>query len=221
MDEQKLRFLKRQWNNEEQPIGHVSLGFPQVLLTMDAPLDVVLQLWHDAKPSEPFVKINVDDMLFLYREAYKMRSYIADFDDKYVLYRMITCPIDIKDPEVVRLWGEYCMNYTADISLEQPRPFSRYQGLQKYESYYKRLDLYYQMSMRLGKLIDSEWLDNEREKTQNTIMQLLTKDKHEYILRCKYCGRILPVDSPFRVCSACRRDTEELHPVRHHHRRRR
>lgn len=221
MDEQKLRFLKRQWNNEEQPIGHVSLGFPQVLLTMDAPLDVVLQLWHDAKPSEPFVKINVDDMLFLYREAYKMRSYIADFDDKYVLYRMITCSIDIKDPEVVRLWGEYCMNYTADISLEQPRPFSRYQGLQKYESYYKRLDLYYQMSMRLGKLIDSEWLDNEREKTQDTIMQLLTKDKHEYILRCKYCGRILPVDSPFRVCSACRRDTEELHPVRHHHRRRR
>lgn len=221
MDEQKLRFLKRQWNNEEQPIGHVSLGFPQVLLTMDAPLDVVLQLWHDAKPSEPFVKINVDDMLFLYREAYKMRSYIADFDDKYVLYRMITCPIDIKDPEVVRLWGEYCMNYTADISLEQPRPFSRYQGLQKYESYYKKLDLYYQMSMRLGKLIDSEWLDNEREKTQDTIMQLLTKDKHEYILRCKYCGRILPVDSPFRVCSACRRDTEELHPVRHHHRRRR
>ncbi len=221
MDEQKLRFLKRQWNNEEQPIERVSLGFPQVLLTMDAPLDVVLQLWHDAKPSEPFVKINVDDMLFLYREAYKMRSYIADFDDKYVLYRMITCPIDIKDPEVVRLWGEYCMNYTADISLEQPRPFSRYQGLQKYESYYKKLDLYYQMSMRLGKLIDSEWLDSEREKTQDTIMQLLTKDKHEYILRCKYCGRILPVDSPFRVCSACRRDTEELHPVRHHHRRRR
>lgn len=221
MDEQKLRFLKRQWNNEEQPIERVSLGFPQVLLTMDAPLDVVLQLWHDAKPSEPFVKINVDDMLFLYREAYKMRSYIADFDDKYVLYRMITCPIDIKDPEVVRLWGEYCMNYTADISLEQPRPFSRYQGLQKYESYYKKLDLYYQMSMRLGKLIDSEWLDSEREKTQDTIMQLLTKDKHEYILRCKYCGRILPVDSPFRVCSACRRDTEELHPVRHHHRRHR
>ncbi len=221
MDEQKLRFLKRQWNNEEQPIERVSLGFPQVLLTMDAPLDVVLQLWHDAKPSEPFVKINVDDMLFLYREAYKMRSYIADFDDKYVLYRMITCPIDIKDPEVVRLWGEYCMNYTADISLEQPRPFSRYQGLQKYESYYKKLDLYYQMSMRLGKLIDSEWLDSEREKTQDTIMQLLTKDKHEYILRCKYCGRILPVDSPFRVCSACRRDTEELHPVRHHHRKRR
>lgn len=218
MDDQKLRYLKKQWSREELPIDRVSLGFPQVLLSMDAPLDVVLQLWHDAKPSEPFEKINVDDMLFLYREAYKMRSYIADFDDKYVLYRMITCPIDIKDTEVVRLWGEYCMNYTADIALEKPRPFSRYQGLQKYESYYKKLDLYYQLSMRLGKLVDSDWLEKEREKTQDTITQLLAKDKHEYILRCKYCGRILPVDSPFRVCNNCRRDTDEQRPGRRYRR---
>jgi ATP-dependent RNA helicase SUPV3L1/SUV3 len=137
-----------------------------------------------------------------------MRAFIADFDDKNVLYRMITCPVDIKDTELVRLWGEYCMNYTADISLEKPRAFSKYQGLQKYESYYKKLDLYYQLSMRLGKLVDSDWLEKEREKTQDTIMQLLAKDKHEYILRCKYCGRILPVDSPFRVCTSCRRDVE-------------
>lgn len=217
MDEQKLHFLQKQWCNEELPIKRVSLGFPQVLLSMDAPLDVVLSLWHDAKPSEPFEKINVDDMLFLYREAYKMRAFIADFDDKYMLYRMITCPIDIKDAEVVRLWGEYCMNYTADISLEPPRSFSRYQGLQKYESYYKKLDLYYQLSMRLGKLVDNEWLENEREKTQDTIMQLLSKGKHEYILRCKYCGRILPVDSPFRMCSSCRKEMEDNRPARHGH----
>lgn len=218
MDEQKLRFLQKQWRNEEVSIDRVSLGFPQVLLSMDAPLDVVLKLWHDAKPSEPFEKINVDDMLFLYREAYKMRAFIADFDDKYVLYKMITCPIDIKDAEVVRLWGEYCMSYTADISLDYPRSFSRYQGLQKYESYYKKLDLYYQLSMRLGKLVDADWLEKEREKTQDTIMQLLSKDKHEYILRCKYCGKILPVDSPFRICTSCRREEEEYRYARKYRR---
>lgn len=210
MDKQKLDFLKKQWKNEELPITKVSLGFPQVLLSMDAPLDVILNLWHSVRPSEPFEKINIDDMLFLYREAYRIRMFIADFDDKHVLYRMITCPIDIKDPEVVRLWSEYCMNYTADISLEKPRSFSRYQGLMKQESYYKKLDLYYQLSMRLGKLVDNEWLEEEREKTQDAIMQLLSKDKHEYILRCKYCGRILPVDSPFRVCDRCRKETDTL-----------
>jgi ATP-dependent RNA helicase SUPV3L1/SUV3 len=220
MDEQKLRFLQRQWKNEERPIERVSLGFPQILLSMDAPLDVVLKLWHDAKPSEPFEKIKIDEMLFLYNEAYRMRAYIADFDDKSVLYRMITCPVDIKDTEVVRLWSDYCMNYTADISLEKPRAFSKYQGLQKYESYYKKLDLYYQLSMRLGKLVDSEWLEKEREKTQDTIMQLLAKDKHEYILRCKYCGKILPVDSPFRVCAGCRREVDAQRPQHGNSRRR-
>lgn len=206
MDEQKLNFLRRQWKNKEQPIEKVSLGFPQVLLSMNAPLDVILQLWKDAKTPEPFEKINIDEMLFLYNEAYRLRVFIADFEDKSVLYRMITCPIDIKDREVVRLWGEYCMNYTADISLEKPSRHSRYQGLAKYESYYKKLDLYYQLSMRLGKLVDNQWLEEEREKTQDCIMQLLSKDKHEYILRCKYCGRILPVDSPFRVCKRCRHE---------------
>lgn len=208
MDERKLHFLKKQWKNEELPIQKVSLGFPQVLLSMDAPLDEILKLWHDTKPSEPFEKISIEEMLFLYREAYRMRMYIADFDDKYMLYRMITCPIDIKDREVVQLWGEYCMNYTADISLEKPRKHSRYQGLLKFESYYKKLDLYYQLSMRLGKLVDSAWLEEEREKTQDTIMQLLSQDKHEYILRCKYCGRILPIDSPARLCNRCKKESE-------------
>ena len=116
---------------------------------------------------------------------------------------MITCPIDIKDAEVVRLWGEYCMNYTADISLEPPRSFSRYQGLQKYESYYKKLDLYYQFSVRMGKVLEQEWLEEEREKTQSMIMQLLSKDKNMYISRCRYCGRILPVESTHGICRRC------------------
>lgn len=208
MDERKLHFLQKQWKYEEEPIEKVSLGFPQVLLAMDAPLDEILTLWHDAVPVAPFEKISIEEMLFLYKEAYRMRMYIADFDDKYMLYRMITCPIDIKDREVVQLWGEYCMNYTADISLEKPRAHSRYQGLLKYESYYKKLDLYYQLSMRLGKLVDEAWLEEEREKTQDTIMQLLLLDKHEYILRCKYCGRILPLDSQYRLCDRCKRESE-------------
>jgi hypothetical protein len=68
--------------------------------------------------------------------------------------------------------------------------------------------------MRLGKLIDMQWLEDEREKTQDEIMQMLLVDKHEYILRCKYCGRILPVDSPYRMCEGCRREAESRHPVR-------
>lgn len=209
MDEGKLNFLKRQLAKEEQPIQKVTLGFPQVLLSMEAPLDVIIHLWKDVKPSEPFEKINIEEMMFLYNEAYKNRRYIVDFDDKYVLYKMITCPIDIKDREVVKLWNRYCETYTADIMLTRPSKQSRYEGLHKYESYYKKLDLYYQFSMRMGKLYDARWLEEEREATQDHIMELLALDKDEYILRCKYCGKILPIDSPTRLCRRCSKLRDE------------
>lgn len=203
MGEKQLKYLKNMFGKTEEKISVVNLGFPQVLLNMDAPLDVIIRLWHDVVPSSPFRKINIDEMMFLYNEAYKNRVFIADFDDKYMLYKMITCPVDIKDRELVSQWRRYCMSYTADISLEHPDKRSGYQELMKQESYYKKLDLYYQMSVRLGKLIDSDWLENERDATQVKIMQLLSKDKNEYILRCKYCGRILPVGTSRNLCRNC------------------
>lgn len=205
LGEANLNFLKQRFSVCEEKIESVNLGFPNVLLDMNAPLDEIINSWHEVEPSFPFKKINVDDMLFLYEEAYKNRHFIADFSDKHILYRMITCPIDIKDREVVNQWRRYCMSYTADVSLEHPDKRSRYDGLLKYESYYKKLDLYYQLSVRLGKIIDADWLEEERDSTQNKIMQLLSKDKDDFILRCKYCGRVLPIGAPFNACDDCHR----------------
>lgn len=35
-------------------------------------------------------------MLFLYEKAYRDRKEIDGFEDKHMLYRMLTCSIDIK-----------------------------------------------------------------------------------------------------------------------------
>ena len=77
------------------------------------------------------------------------------------------------------------------------------QGLMKYETYYKMLDLYHQFSSRMGKTIDAERLKAERERAEDTIMRYLSRDKKSYIQKCKYCGRALPLGYPFRVCDAC------------------
>ena len=203
MGKRNLNYLRKLIGMEELPLERVSLGFPQVLLDMDAPLDVILNLWHKERPSAPFEKINIDEMLFLYKEASKHRAFIADFEDKHILYRMITCPVDIKDRELVAQWRRYCMSYTADVALEKPDKRSRYEGLMRLESYYKKLDLYYQLSVRLGKWLDSDWLEEERDRIQGEIMQMLAKDKNAYILRCKYCGRMLPVGATYNLCDQC------------------
>lgn len=203
LEEGRLRFLERHFYKSIPKMEKVSLGFPQILLNMDAPLDMIIQMWHKVKPLDPFEKISIEDMLFLYEEANKRRYTIPDFENKHILYRMITCPVDIKDYEVVNLWSRYCTSYLADVELEKPSHKSRYFGLAEYESYYKKLDLYYQFSTRMGKWVDMEWLEKEREKTQDKIMQLLSEDKKEYIFRCKYCGRVLPVGSHNRICFEC------------------
>ncbi len=203
-DEEALAYLRTTYHKPEKTVRKVSLGFPQVLLTIDEPLDEILKVWHDEKPIAPFEKENVDEMLFLYDKALSMKDFIPEFENKKLLYRMISCPIDIKDRKVVALWLEYCTSYVADVELRKPMLNPRDKnGLAKYETYYKELDTYYQMSYRLGKELDEKWVAQERAKTEDRIMRYLLKDKAMYIKRCRYCGRILPIDSPFGYCDRC------------------
>lgn len=206
MGEEALQYIRERYDAKEDPVSQVNLGFPQILLDIEAPMDELLKIWHDVTPTEPFVKENIDEALYLYDQAKRCREMIDGFDNKHVLYRMITCPIDIKDRFVVSLWLMYCKTYTADVSLEKPVLFrDRSRGIMQYETYYKQLDLYYQFSHRMQKVIDEEWLEREREKTEMAIMRYLTKGKYKYIARCKYCGKLLPLGSAFQVCDRCYR----------------
>lgn len=204
LGETELGFIRSLYEAGEEPLTQVNLGFPQVLLDIDAPLDELMKIWYSVTPSEPFVKENIDEALYLYEQAKRYKNQIDGFENKHLVYKMITCPIDIKDRRVVMLWLDYCRTYTADVSLEKPAFYrDRKGGIAQYETYYKQLDLYYQFSRRMQKELDEEWLAKQREKTEMRIMSYLTRGKQNYIARCKYCGRLLPLGSPFQVCDDC------------------
>lgn len=203
-EEADLAYIEERMADTEKPLTQVNLGFPQILLDIDAPLDELLEIWHSVTPSDPFVKENIDEALFLYDQAKLYKEWIDGFQEKRTLYKMITCPIDIKDKKVVDLWLHYCKTYTADVSLERPVLCrDKKAGIQQYETYYKQLDLYYQFSHRMQKVIEEDWLRREREKTEMKIMSYLTKGKQNYIARCRYCGKLLPLGSTFQVCDEC------------------
>ena len=202
--EEGLEYIHAHFDEPEPEIDHVSLGFPQVLLDMDEPLDAVLKIWKSVETPPPFEKISIEEVLFLYEKAFKDRKEIDGFEDKHMLYRMLTCSLDIKNRDIVDLWLYYCKTYTADVSLHFPSlMMCSDNGLMKYETFYKMLDLYYQFSIRLGKEIDADRLSAEREKTEETIMRYLTKDKRDYIRKCQYCGALLPLGVQSRICDAC------------------
>ena len=204
LGERELEYIRTLYRADEELLTEVNLGFPQVLLDIDAPLDELMKIWYSVTPSEPFVKENIDEALYLYEQAKRYKNQIDGFENKHLIYKMITCPIDIKDRRVVMLWLDYCRTYTADVSLEKPAFYrDRKGGIAQYETYYKQLDLYYQFSRRMQKELDEEWLAKQREKTEMRIMSYLTRGKQNYIARCKYCGRLLPLGSPFQVCDDC------------------
>lgn len=208
--EERLAYIQAHYEEKEPDVSHVSLGFPQVLLDMDEPLDMILKIWKSVGAEPPFEKISIEEMLFLYEKAYKDRKEIEGFEDKHLLYRMLTCSIDIKNRDIVALWLYYCKNYTADVELHFPALIMCSDtGLLRYETFYKMLDLYYQFSVRLGKIINTERLEREREKTEETIMRLLSKNKKDYIGKCQYCGSMLPLGAAFRVCDKCFAETRK------------
>ena len=204
MGQDAWKYIGERYDAPEAEIDRVSLGFPHVLLDMDEPLDAILKIWKSVEPSPPFEKISIDDMLFLYEKAYRNRKAIDGFEDKHILYRMLTCSIDIKNKDIVDLWLSYCMNYTADVVLAFPTPdLCSGRGLVRYETYYRMLDLYHQFSARVGKDVDTERLETEREKTEASIMRYLSGNKRDYIMKCRYCGRTLPFGYEFQVCEQC------------------
>lgn len=203
-----LSYIKERFKEKETRVEHVSLGFPQVLLDMDDPLDAVMTIWKSVEIEPPFEKVSIEEVLFLYEKAYRDRKEIDGFDDKRLLYRMLTCSIDTRNRDVVALWLYYCKTYSADVSLHFPAlMMCSESGLLRYETFYKLLDLYYQFSVRMGKEIDGKRLELERGKTEDTIMRLLAKDKKNYIRKCQYCGKPLPFDTPFGVCEGCHAQT--------------
>lgn len=202
--EDNLAFIRENFPKQETEVKKVSLGFPQVLLDMDEPLDAILKIWKSVETQPPFEKISIEEVLFLYERAYKDRKEIDGFEDKHLLYRMLTCSIDIKNRDIVELWLYYCKTYTADVSLHFPALIMCTDiGLHKYETFYKLLDLYYQFSIRMGKVIEQDRLDREREKTEDTIMRLLSKDKNMFIRKCQYCGAPIDFSSTSRMCDSC------------------
>lgn len=201
-------YIQEHFDEQEPDVSRVSLGFPQVLLDMDEPLDSILKIWKSVETEPPFEKIGIDDMLFLYERAYRERKEIDGFEDKHLLYRMLTCSIDVKNRDIVALWLYYCKTYTASTHLHFPSlMMCSDTGLARYETFYKMLDLYYQFSVRLGKNLDMKKLERDREKTEETIMRFLMKSKNEYIQKCQYCGSLLDLETSFRVCDKCFKET--------------
>ncbi len=202
-------FIEERLSAESEPIRNARLSFPKVLLEIEKPLDEIMNMWVSIPAVFPYKKMAVTEMITLYgslKNASENFLRLPCGEDKALIYQMISCPLDIKNDCVVFLWEQYCLNYGADVSMEFPDicDAAGKNDLERWENYYKLLDLYHNFSLRMGKVIETERLQKAKEDAEVHIIGILSRSKKGYIKRCSVCGKVLPLDYMYNRCSDCR-----------------
>lgn len=187
------------------PLRRARVGFPEILLDIDIELDEIIEAWEKTGNPPMYDKISMKESVDKYRYLRDYRKKIAYMDDRKLVLSLITCPFDVKDREVLRLWLRYCENPEKQQNCPMlPKDFS----LEGLESYYKQLDLYTQFAARMDWVVDKEEVAANREWAQHEIGELLKDDKGQFERKCRICGRPLAWNAAYPVCDRCYRKME-------------
>ncbi len=195
-----MGYIGKKLNEPFYPIKKARIGFPEVLLDINMELDEIIEIWENAGETELYDKISMAESVKKYRYLRSSRKAHELMQDKRLLLSLITCPFDVGDREVLKLWLKYCEKPTEEQNC--PR-YPMGAGLEELETYYKKLDLYSQFAGVMNWVIDKEALDAGREETQRAIGALLKEDKQQFEKKCTVCGKSLEWDYPYRVCEDC------------------
>ena len=195
-----VEYIGKKLEEPLQPLSRARTGFPEVLLDIDMELDEIIEAWEGTKNLAFYDKISMTESVKKYRCLKNYRKKLSYMEDRKFVLSLITCPFDVKDREVLRLWLWYCEKPTEDHNCPMlPQDFS----LEGLESYYKQLDLYSQFSGRMNWEIDKEEVAVNREWAQSVIGEMLEDDKGQFEKKCRGCGVVLPWDYDYPICQDC------------------
>ncbi len=202
-----IDYVGKKLKEDFYPIKKARIGFPEVLLDINMELDEIMEIWANAGETALYQKVSVAEEVKKYRYLRSYKKAGKCMEDKKLLLSLITCPFDVGDKEVVKLWLRYCEN---PMEAQPCPPYPMNYSLENLESYYKKLDLYHQFAGRMSWVIDREELDANREAAQRAIGKLLKENKKQFEKRCKCCNAPLAWDYPYPICEDCYMQEEEF-----------
>lgn len=173
----------------------VTIPFPREAIDTGFPFNRLFDEWQQLPIISGFAREDMTEAAFLLSE---LGGKIARSLDRKLLYEMITCPVDVKNEQLVLYWLESVIAISVDAIPEVPM-FDT-DTLEGCELQYKALDVRHQLLRRIG--IEDPRMDEKLELCEK-INQLLLTDKKNFRKRCRMCGRSLPATWPYGICDAC------------------
>ena len=198
-------------NMKVPELKYAYLGFPEVLIGIDAPLSEIIDHWNEIEPQEGFMKASLEQEIQLARELEQVS------EDKKLIYRFCMMPFEADDPALHYTWYRYFENekngtYEPFSRTEIPmvREISNSDELHEMEGSYALCDLAYYYYREFG-YVDELWkIEEVKHEISTRIIDFLSRQDLTP-RKCKYCGRVLPWDYQYGVCDSC---FEQMHGYR-------
>ena len=177
-----------------QPIKKLTIGFPEEALDYDRPLKEMLGYWDQLPKNDVFVREDMSDAEKLLQKLGKLPADVS----KHQVYDLITCPIDIKNKDLVAYWANCAQRIMAGENIF--RPFFPEDSLADCELKYHAYDVYHQLLRRIG--IEDDCVA-EKEALSFKINEFLKQEKSGFLKRCRICGKEMSVNDRYNICEEC------------------
>jgi len=214
--------IKEKLNTPSEYIDTITIPFPEEACRTDYPLKKLLTEWQNLEVVPGFKRtdmseaISLLDMLEEERTRFRAKGYIGykgeyvgfgseslnlnllDISEKELIYRLITCPVDTKDNDIVKYWLRSALSI---LDSEMPRmPYFDTHDLEGCEKQYKALDVRHQILRQIG--IEEDSME-EKMILCDKINKLLLKNKRDYLKRCRICSKVIPSTYQYGICEKC------------------
>ncbi|MCQ2770798.1 MAG: hypothetical protein MJ236_03250 [Clostridia bacterium] len=189
--------IKYALDAEVSPIKKVYIPFPEEALDTKLPLYTLFNEWESMPRIKGFKRQSVEESKFLLGELgiLKRKQGEQIFAPQY---DFVTCPVDIKDEELVMYWKQCCVAIINDEEMP-PVDFPE-ETLDDCERAYKAYDIRHQMLRRIG---IEESTEEARNRLCDKITSLLGGSKVNFVKTCRICHKVLPTFSKYNICDYC------------------
>ena len=179
------------------PLTRISIPFPRELIREETDLRAYLEEWESLFPEPDVIRERMDAPLYLLG---RLAGEYGSFSTRE-LFQLVSCPFSVDDRRLVGYWHRCCDALLNSFDL--PDPYFGEEDLEACEVQYRAHEIRCRLSETFG-LYDG--FEEERQQLCVKINRLLAESKNVYILRCRKCGRRLPVTHDGLLCEDCQQE---------------
>ena len=205
--------VKTAIKDSPRPAGRAVIDFPETLLTVDAPILDLIKKWEEVVPAEGWQKESISQMR-------RLAEMTKDLDaPKRLSYDFLAIPFEEDNGELLDIWydtyvkevrGEEYSIYDLVDSLKLKKPSSA-DAIDMLEQQHRILDLYFNLARKFQPLESTLKLIMEKKRICSERIMKVLETRGFKERRCKSCGRPLPWNHPYGLCTKCHENQQTSH----------